>query len=151
MTNQEYTAAVARGEFPRDPLVPTDDVATTAGVIKNLLLSGCQSVAVIESIAGAMRSNHYHKTDWHYMYVVSGEMQYLWRPVDTNVAPHGLKVQPGEMVFTPPMVEHLTFFPTATIIVTAARNSRDHAGHEADLVRVDLETVVKHVGVNEWR
>lgn len=139
MTNREYTAAVERGEYPDSPLVPVDPgFKNEAGLIQNLLLEKFSSVAVISSVGGSIRSNHYHKTDWHYMYVLSGEMHYYHRPVDMIGHPLLSVFLGGELMFTPPMTIHACYFPVDTVIMTFAKNIRDHAGHEADLVRVKL-------------
>ena len=47
------------------------------GSIKPLVDTIMRSAMVIESKAGSLRANHYHKTDWHYCYVVSGQIEYL--------------------------------------------------------------------------
>lgn len=154
MTNREYTAAVERGEYPESPMVPIDpSFENEAGLIKNILLEKFSSVAVISSVAGAIRSNHYHKTDWHYMYVLSGQMHYYYRPVDMVGEPLLKIFQEGDLMFTPPMMVHATFFPVDSCIITFARNIRDHAGHEADLVRFKLieayGLIARVVGLDE--
>lgn len=110
-----------------------------AGAIQNLLLHECGSVALIRSKAGSVRSNHYHRTDWHYLYVFSGEMLYQARRVGGTSYPPAQRVRSGQMVFTPPMVEHRTTFPVDTVLISMARLPRDHATHEADLVRCSAE------------
>lgn len=43
---------------------------------------------------------------------------------------------PGEQVYTAPLVEHFTEFPVDTVLVSVSKLRREHATHEADLVRV---------------
>lgn len=139
MDNDTYTDMVDKGEWPKNCSVPLDDpFVNHNGVIQNLLLKPLTSVAIITSVAGSMRANHYHKTDWHYAYVVSGKILYFERPVDSKEIPKPHIFEPGEMFFTPPMVEHVMVFPEETIFVTMARNVRSHESHEADLVRVNF-------------
>lgn len=105
------------------------------GSIRNLHLGAAGGVSLIECKPGTYRSDHYHREDWHYLYVERGSIEYRWRKVgETDV--HRLTVTPGQMIFTPPMVEHTTFFPYYTKLVSISRFGRDHATHEADLVRV---------------
>ncbi len=74
-TNDSYTAKVESGEWPEDCSVPLDPpFKDHRGLIQNLILKPCTSVAVITSGPRTLRANHYHKTDWHYSYVVSGEV-----------------------------------------------------------------------------
>jgi hypothetical protein len=87
-----------------------------------------------------MRANHYHKTDWHYAYVVSGKILYFERPVGSKEIPEPRVFLAREMFFTPPMREHVMVFPMETIFITMARNVRSHENHEADLVRVEFIT-----------
>lgn len=112
-----------------------------AGSIANLLeLSWdeepIRGVSLIRSHAGSERSNHYHRTDTHWLYCVSGEMHYYERAIGASEYPHPLIVTPGRMVFTPAMVEHKTVFPVDTVLLSLSRFARDAAAHEADLVRV---------------
>lgn len=145
MTNREYTALVDKGQFPEDPYVPLDEpFVNTNGAIQNLLLERFTSAAVIRSRAGAIRANHYHKTDWHYAYVVSGAIRYYWRPVGSKEQPKSKVFTAGQMFFSPPLVEHAMAFLDDTVFLTFAKNIRDTAHHEEDVVRVPLITV-------EWK
>ena len=97
-----------------------------------------RSAVMIHSSAGSVRANHYHKTDWHYCYVISGRIEYLHRPTGSLEEPALILVNEGEMVFTPPMVDHGMRFPVDTIFLTLGRNPRDQKTYEADVVRVDF-------------
>ena len=96
------------------------------------------SVAIITSTDGAVRANHYHKTDWHYAYIITGSLEYYWRPVGSTEPPKRIVVKAGQLFFTPPMVEHAMKFLEATTFITMAKNVRSHENHEADLVRIKL-------------
>lgn len=120
-----------------NPSVPLDNpFVDSRGSIQNLWLSGCQSVAVIESRAETIRANHVHTTDWHATYVVSGLVLYYWRDEDGGVRMRAYKA--GDSFFTPPGFEHAMAFPIKTTIVTCSRNVRDTAHHESDVRRVAL-------------
>lgn len=151
LTQAEYVAAVEAGNYPSDPRVPRNQcVMTRAGMIDNVIYGSFKSVAIIDSLAGAVRSNHYHKTDWHFMQVMEGELYYYWRQLN-NSAVFEQVFKEGEIVFTPPDIIHATFFPIATRLLVVARNVRDHANHEADLVRVELIKAVDGKAVYEER
>ena len=117
------------------------------GKIQPLVDLMMKSAVLIESKAGSLRANHYHKTDWHYCYVVSGEIEYLHRPTGTDDPPQIIHVKQGEMVFTPPMVDHGMKFPEDTVFLTLSRNPRDQASYEADVVRVEF---VATEGLTTW-
>ena len=108
------------------------------GSIQPLVDTLMKSAVMIVSKAGSLRANHYHKTDWHYCYVVSGRIEYLHRPTGSSQEPEILIIEEGEMVFTPPMVDHGMRFPVDSIFLTLSRNPRDQDSYEADVVRIDM-------------
>ena len=108
------------------------------GVIQPLVDRIMRSAIMIESKAGSLRANHYHKTDWHYCYVVSGKIEYFHRPTGSEEEPEKILVEKGEMVFTPPMVDHGMKFPVDTVFLTLSRNYRDQEAYESDVVRVEM-------------
>ncbi len=125
--------------WPEEPLVPLEDPYVDArGAIQNLVHGRMGSAVLITSKKGAVRANHYHKTDWHYCYVHSGAIEYFHRPVGSTDPPEVLHISTGQMFFTPPMVEHAMRFPEDTVFLTLSRNPRSHDAYESDLVRVDL-------------
>ena len=139
VSNREYSRLVDAGNYPEQIDVPLDaPFVNDNGKIQNLLLERFTSAAIITSVAGAVRANHYHKTDWHYSYVVAGAVQYYWRAVGSHESPKSQLFPAGTMFFTPPMVEHAMFFPEASSFITFAKNVRDHEHHESDVVRVKL-------------
>src|SRR5262249_5184173 len=97
-----------------------------------------KSAVLIESKAGTIRANHYHKTDWHYAYMLSGEMDYYHRQTGDGRPPERIRAKAGQMVFTPPMVDHAMVFPVDTVFLALSRNPRDQASYEADVVRIDM-------------
>ena len=139
LSNREFSGLVDRGTYPEQVAVPLDQPFVNAnGVIQNLLLERFTSAAIISSVPGAIRANHYHKTDWHYSYVVKGSVWYYWRPVGSTEKPRHQVFGQGTMFFTPPLVEHAMFFPEDSAFLTFAKNIRDHDHHESDVVRVEL-------------
>ena len=116
------------------PPAHTDD----RGSIQSLVNFPMKNLSLISSKKGTVRSNHYHLTDWHYMYVLSGSFDYYYRPSETNQEPAVIRVKAGEMVFTPPMEDHATVFLEDTQLLAMSRNPRDQATYEADVKRVIL-------------
>lgn len=106
------------------------------GDIQPLVEAQMKSALVIRSGAGTVRADHYHLTDWHYLYVISGEMIYFYHPVGSEYPPRVITIKAGELVFTPPMMEHRTDFPVDTVCLTLSRNARDQSAYEADVVRI---------------
>lgn len=143
MTFEEYVRAVDRGEYPPDPRVILDPpVLTPAGGIWNLAFGKFEGAALIESLPHSVRSNHYHRTDWHYLVVMAGSVDYYWREVGDVNEPRIKRFKTSDVFFTPPMVEHALYFPEHTVLVSISKNARRHDDHEADLVRIKLVEIV---------
>jgi len=122
-----------------ETLIPLPQAFEDArGRIQTLVDGGIQSVQVISSKANTVRANHFHKTDSHYMYVVSGSMKYFHRPAGDRSSPEMVLVRQGEMVFTPPMVEHAVEFPEETVFLNLTGKTREQKSYEDDLVRVEV-------------
>jgi dTDP-4-dehydrorhamnose 3,5-epimerase-like enzyme len=139
MDNLEYTSLVADGVWPEERIVPLNTPFTDSrGVIQNLVLKPLNSAVVITSAKGTVRANHYHKTDWHYCFVVSGSIDYYERPIGSTEKPKKVSIAQGQLFFTPPMVEHAMVFTSDTVFMTLAHNVRTHDLHEEDVVRVNL-------------
>lgn len=125
--------------WPQEPLVPLEEpFVDDRGIIQSLVETTMRSALVITSNAGSVRANHYHCTDWHYCYLVSGSMEYYHRPTGSDEQPECILVRAGQMVFTPPMVDHAMKFLEDTVFLTLSRNPRDHSAYESDLKRVKL-------------
>jgi uncharacterized RmlC-like cupin family protein len=117
--------------------VPAGAFTNDAGWIANVAFGEFRCVGLIYSKAGSWRSKHFHKTDSHVLYVVSGEMHYWERDLDGEYAEDPVIVGPGEQYFTGPLLVHRTYFPVDTLLISASKNPRDHESHESDVVRVD--------------
>ena len=57
-------------------------------------------------------------------------------PCALSPAFQAVTVGKGQMVFTPPMVDHAMYFPEDTKFVTLSRNPRSQQAYEADVVRI---------------
>jgi dTDP-4-dehydrorhamnose 3,5-epimerase-like enzyme len=110
------------------------------GAIYPLVDATMQSAVLITSKKGSIRANHYHKTDWHYCYVLEGIIEYYHRPHGSKDEPECVMVKKGEMMYTPPMVDHAMLFPEDTVFLTLGGNPRDQETYEADIERVELIT-----------
>jgi dTDP-4-dehydrorhamnose 3,5-epimerase-like enzyme len=108
------------------------------GAIVPLLDSAFQSCVLISSERGTVRANHYHRTDWHYCYLLEGEIEYHHRPTGSLSAPERLTISAGQLFFTPPMVDHAMVFTRDSRFITLGRNPRAQEVYEADVVRIQL-------------
>ena len=109
------------------------------GSILSIVDEKVKNVSIITCLPKTIRSNHSHKKDWHYMYVLEGVMEYFF--VSENKT-FFMKIKKGDNVFTPPKELHATYFPIKTILLVSSKNSRDKKTYEQDTIReklIDLE------------
>lgn len=130
--------------WPKETLVETDSpFIDERGEIFPIVDVPLQSAAILFTKKGAVRANHYHKTDWHYCYVVCGKIDYYERPVNSKDTPSKMTFIKGQTFFTPPMVEHVMLFPEDTVFITLSRNPRTHKEYEDDIIRINLLDEIK--------
>lgn len=126
-------------EWPKEGRVALPAAHVDArGAIQSLVNFPMKNLSIITSERGSVRSNHYHVTDWHYMYVLSGSFDYYYRPTNSGETPKVDRYRAGEMVFTPPMEDHATVFLEDSVLLVASRNPRDQEAYESDVRRVIL-------------
>lgn len=137
MTKLLNTTEQERSSWPDTVIVelpaPFED---DRGSIQPLVDVKMESCVMITSRSGTERANHYHQTDWHYCYVISGRIEYWHRPHGSDQIPEMVEVGAGQMFFTPPMVDHTMFFVEDTTFLTWGRNSREQRIYEADIRRI---------------
>ena len=105
------------------------------GSIISLVDEEVRNVSIITCLPKSLRSNHWHKKDWHYMYVLEGLMEYFF--VSKNKV-FFMKIKKGDNVFTPPNELHATYFPVKTVLLVSSKNPRDKKTYERDTVREKL-------------
>lgn len=115
------------------------------GHITNLLTVPIQHVALIHSLPGSIRGNHFHRTDSHYTYLVSGSASY-YQEATTRLAidamPGGdwlsdletTDLLPGDMVYTPAGIAHTFLFREESVFLAFTTESRVGGRYEKDTV-----------------
>ena len=67
--------------WPKTVIVPLESpFSDPRGEIQPLVDLPMESAVMISSKKGTLRANHYHKTDWHFCYVICGRIEYHHRP-----------------------------------------------------------------------
>lgn len=106
------------------------DFVDERGEIRNI-----KNVAIITSRKGSVRSNHWHKEGFHYLWVTDGRMLYKERDIGGG-NPVEFVVEQGEMVYTPPGKEHRTEFLENTCMISfAGKEGGDE--YDRDTVKVE--------------
>jgi oxalate decarboxylase/phosphoglucose isomerase-like protein (cupin superfamily) len=126
----------APSESVRVQMIPP--YADERGYIQTLVNYPIKNVALITSRKGSVRSNHYHKADWHYMYMIAGSAYYYYRPTGSGEQPKRILFNKGELVYTGPMEDHTTVFLEDSMLLAMSGHPRDQETYESDVVRVAL-------------
>ena len=80
-----------------------------------------KTVLIIESVKGAKRANHYHKTDTHIMHMISGKARYVERGLDQAFGYSVDRVVgPGDQIVTVPNVAHAMEFLEDSVMVVCS-------------------------------
>lgn len=120
-------------------------ISDKRGFILPLVDIKAKSVSLIKSKIGAIRANHYHKTDWHYIHVLKGAFIYFYKNKNEKKTHHAL-VKRGDTIYTPPLLWHATYHHKVTEMLVISRNFRDRKTYEKDTVRVNF---VKKIDVKK--
>lgn len=108
------------------------------GYIQMLLNIPTHNVSLITSTKDSVRSNHYHLKDWHYIYVLSGSLDYYHREHGKGLELQKFKAKQGDLIWTPPMEDHTTVFLEETDILALSYLPRDQEAYESDVRRIVL-------------
>ena len=107
------------------------------GEILSIVEHPVQNVSIINCNKNTIRSNHYHKKDFHFMYVLEGAIDYFYKELNSDEVKY-IKVLSGDTIFTPNLEIHATYFPVKTSLVVSSGFPRDQETYENDTVRVDF-------------
>ena len=97
-----------------------------------------KSVLLITCTKGAIRANHYHKKDTHWVYMLSGSMEYTEAAIDGKGYKESVIVKKGDLVFTPSNVAHAMRFLEESVFLTLSTESRRQDAYENDTIRVKV-------------
>lgn len=98
-----------------------------------------RAVLYITSKAGTQRGNHYHKSDYHYVYCLSGKFRYSEKNMNRpNSRTKSVILKPGDLVLSKPMVAHSMEFLEDTVFLAFTTEPRQQEKYESDTVRIKL-------------
>ena len=108
------------------------------GIIQPLCDLNMKSASLIVSKPNSWRANHYHKKDWHFIYVLEGSFEYYFRKTNSNQKIQKKIVKKDELLFTGPLVDHAMLYTEETRIIVLSKHPRDQKTYEEDTVRIDF-------------
>ena len=108
------------------------------GIIQPLCDLNMKSASLIVTKPNSWRANHYHKKDWHFIYVLEGTFEYYFRKTDSQDKIKKIVVKKDQLLFTGPLVDHAMLYTEETKILVLSKNPRDQKTYEEDTVRIDF-------------
>ena len=108
------------------------------GYIQSISDLDMKSASIIYTKKNHWRANHYHKKDWHFIYVAKGSFEYYFRKTNSNENIQKKIVNRGQVLFTGSMVDHAMFYTEETEILVVSKNPRDQKTYEEDTVIIDF-------------
>ncbi len=113
------------------------------GSLQNIITGNFASCMEIFSKKGTIRSNHYHKKDSHYIYIVKGEILWAYKKIHKDSKITLKKLKKGSLFFTPPMQEHFAYFIKDSHILAFSPRTGKKKSYENDLIRVNMQNYPK--------
>lgn len=97
------------------------------------------SAVLITCKKGAIRANHYHKTDTHYSYMLKGKMEYYSKGLKAkNKKLRKVIVKEGEIIYTPPNTIHGMKFLEDSLFIALSTEPRNKKAYEKGTVRLKV-------------
>lgn len=98
-----------------------------------------RAVLRISSKAGTVRSNHYHKSDSHYLYVESGRCEYSEKIAnDPNAKVETVTLITGDVVLSSPGIIHAVKFLEDSVLYAFTTEKREQDRYENDTERIKI-------------
>ncbi len=113
-------------------------ISDDRGFIQPLCDLNMKSASLIYTKQDQWRANHYHKEDWHFIYVINGEFEYYFRKTNSGDETKKKIIKKGDLLFTGPMIDHAMLYTEETQILVLSKNPRDQITYENDTVRIEF-------------
>jgi len=114
--------------------VHVDDRGIIADVFYN---ANIHHVAIVRSVAWALRGNHYHAKSTQHMLMTKGIMQYWYKDLNFDGPAKCITAYEGDLITTPPYEIHaLRYLDSPAEFVVFTEGPRGGKDYEADTFRV---------------
>jgi quercetin dioxygenase-like cupin family protein len=98
-----------------------------------------RAVLYIKRKKGSRGADHFHKTDAHFIYVLSGKVEYAEKNMAKETSTiKSVILNSGDVVLSRPMIAHSTKFLEDSVIFAFTTEKRDQESYERDTIRVDI-------------
>jgi len=114
------------------------NIEDNRGFIQPLCDLNMKSASIIFTKPSQWRANHYHKEDWHFIYVLEGSFEYYFKKTNSDDKVQKKIVKKGDLLYTGNMIDHAMYYLEDTNILVVSKNPRDQKTYEEDTVRINF-------------
>tara|TARA_Y100000034_G_C6672313_1_gene295216 strand:- start:98 stop:526 length:429 start_codon:yes stop_codon:yes gene_type:complete len=109
-----------------------------------------EHVAVINSKPNTIRGNHYHKCSTQHILIISGSLEYWYKPVNSDEPSKMVVANAGDMISTPPNEIHaIVVKEDGNQSIVFSEGTRGGVDYESDTFRV--ESIILNKGKNGYK
>lgn len=92
---------------------------------------------IIQNMPGAVRGNHYHNQTTQYTYILSGNLSYYHKKLDSNLI-EVYQATEGDMIISEPLEIHaMKAGDNGCVFIAFAEGPRGGEDYEQDTIRVE--------------
>jgi len=124
-----------------EPLLEThrDDRGIIADIFYN---ANINHVAIINSMPGSIRGDHYHKHTTQHVLVIKGKLEYWHKPVEFDGPAEVEIMKEGDFVITPPFEIHTFRILTDNQFLAFSEGQRGGKDYEKDTYRYSPSLII---------
>jgi|SRR3989338_4184757 len=116
---------------------PLEMHVDTRGKIVDIFFNvNIKHVAIVDTIAGSRRGDHYHAKSTQHMIMIKGSMEYWFKPLNSEEAPQCVVMKEGDIVTTRPYEIHTLRYREAGTFIVFSEGVRGGSNYEKDTIRV---------------
>tara|TARA_R100000278_G_C5465656_1_gene162554 strand:+ start:666 stop:1073 length:408 start_codon:yes stop_codon:yes gene_type:complete len=121
-------------DTPKEPLEKHEDERGT--IVDIFYKHNIDHVAIIQSVKGAIRGNHYHKKTTQHMLITKGSLEYWYKTLDSDEKSKHVLLQKGDLVSTPPNEIHALKIVEDNEFIVFTEGLRGGKDYEQDTFRL---------------
>jgi len=125
---------------PEEPLELHED--NRGKIVDIFYKKNINHVAVVQSVKGSVRGNHYHRLTTQHMLITKGSLEYWHKPLNSEIDAECVLLKEGDFISTPPNEIHALNIVEDNEFVVFTEGVRGGKDYEQDTFRLD-ESIIK--------
>lgn len=126
--------------LPEEPLELHED--NRGKIVDIFYKKNINHVAVVQSVKGSVRGNHYHMLTTQHMLITKGSLEYWHKPLNSEIDAECVLLKEGDFISTPPNEIHALNIVEDNEFVVFTEGVRGGKDYEQDTFRLD-ESIIK--------